>query len=110
MFLLKINKIALSSNDDKRIQSIDSVETYAYGTSKYLVCKKQEIKRNNSTKMILIAFHDMIANMLGNIKRHPIVTELFIRVRKLNIFLFLFAQLNLLHQTLLGSNLPTIFL
>ena len=30
-------KIALSSNDDKRMQSTDSIETYAYGTSKDLV-------------------------------------------------------------------------
>ena len=29
----KIDKIALSANDDKRIQSIDSVETYAYRTN-----------------------------------------------------------------------------
>ena len=26
----EIDKIALSSNDDKRMQSFDSVETYAY--------------------------------------------------------------------------------
>ena len=33
MFLLKkLKKITLSSNDDKRMQSIDSIETYAYGT------------------------------------------------------------------------------
>ena len=30
----EINKITLSSNDDKRMHSIDSIETYAYGTSK----------------------------------------------------------------------------
>ena len=36
-----INKIALNSNDDKRIQSIDSIETYRYGTSKDLICKKE---------------------------------------------------------------------
>ena len=30
MFTEEINKIALSSNEDKRIQSIDSVETCAY--------------------------------------------------------------------------------
>ena len=29
----EINKTALSSNDDKRMQSIDSIETCAYGTS-----------------------------------------------------------------------------
>ena len=46
VFTEKINKIALSSNDDKRMQSIDSTETYAHGTSKDLVHKKQEIKCN----------------------------------------------------------------
>ena len=30
MFTEEINKIALSSNEDKRIQSIDLVETCAY--------------------------------------------------------------------------------
>ena len=37
----EINKTALSSNDDKRIQSIDSIETNAYGTRKDLVNKKK---------------------------------------------------------------------
>ena len=46
VFTEEINKIALSSNDDKRIQSIDSIETYAHRTSKDLVCI-QEIKCNN---------------------------------------------------------------
>ena len=48
-------KIALSSNDDKRLQSIDSIETYTYGTRKYLVRKKEEIKcynTKNSTKNV----------------------------------------------------------
>ena len=29
-------------NDDKKIQSIDSVGTYAYGTSKDLICEKEK--------------------------------------------------------------------
>ena len=37
VFTEEIDKIALSSNDDKRIQSIDSIETYACGTSKDVV-------------------------------------------------------------------------
>ena len=42
----EINKIALSENNDKRMQSIDLIETYAYGTSRYLVIKcKNMIKR-----------------------------------------------------------------
>ena len=32
------------------MQSIDSVETYVYGTSKYLVSEKEEIKYNNITE------------------------------------------------------------
>ena len=32
VFTEEINNIALSSNDDKRMQSIDFIETYAYGT------------------------------------------------------------------------------
>ena len=51
MFLLKkFYKIALSLNDDKMIQSIDSIEIYVYGTSKYLVSKTEEIKCNNIIK------------------------------------------------------------
>ena len=42
IFTEEINKIALSSNDDKRMQSIDSIETYAYGTSKDLVSEKKD--------------------------------------------------------------------
>ena len=29
-----LSLVALSSNDDERMQSIDSTETYSYGTSK----------------------------------------------------------------------------
>ena len=37
IFTGEINKIAWSSNDDKGMRSIDSIETHAYGTSKDLV-------------------------------------------------------------------------
>ena len=52
MFLLKklMKKIALSSNDDKRMQSIELVETYAYRTSKDLINEKEEIKCNSIIK------------------------------------------------------------
>ena len=42
VFTEEINKIALSSNDDKRLGSIDSIERYAYATSKDLICKKSK--------------------------------------------------------------------
>ena len=49
-FTEEINKIALSLNDDKRMQWIDSIETYAYGTSKDRVSEKVGIKCNNILK------------------------------------------------------------
>ena len=50
VFNEEINKIALSPNNDKRMQSIDSIETYACATSKYLVSEKQEIKCSDIIK------------------------------------------------------------
>ena len=35
IFTEDVNKTVLSSNDDKRIESIDSIETSAYGTRKF---------------------------------------------------------------------------
>ena len=46
----EINKVVLSSNDDQRMQSIDLMETHAYGTSKDLVSEKEEMKGNNIIK------------------------------------------------------------
>ena len=40
VFTKKVNKIVLCACDYKRIQSINSVETYAYETSKDLIGKK----------------------------------------------------------------------
>ena len=49
-FTEQISKNSSSSNDDKKMQSIYSIETYDHGTSKYLACKKEEIKCNNVIK------------------------------------------------------------
>ena len=48
--LIKIGKIALSSNDDKRMQLIDLKETYEDKTSKSIVSQKKEIKCTNIIK------------------------------------------------------------
>ena len=41
----------------------------------------------NKENKILIVFDDMIADIISNKKLNSIVTELFIRCRKLNIYL-----------------------
>ena len=35
----KINKVALSSYDDKRLQTLDKATTYPYGTNAFKVCE-----------------------------------------------------------------------
>ena len=54
----------------------------------------KNIKKYNPNKKrkILIVFDDMIVDMLSNKKPNPIVTELFIRGRKINISLVLITQ------------------
>ena len=51
---------------------------------------------------ILIVFNDMIADMIHNKKLNSIVTELFIRGRKLNISLALLSNHILKFQKMLG--------
>ena len=46
----EIKKIAFSPNDDKRMQSIASIEAYAYRTSIDLLLEKDKIKRSNIPK------------------------------------------------------------
>ena len=54
----------------------------------------KNIEDNNPIKKrkILIVFDDMIADMINNNKLNPIVTELFIRGRKLNISIVFITQ------------------
>ena len=52
----------------------------------------------NKKRKILIVFDDMIADMRSNKMFSPIVTELFIRGRKLNIYLVFITQFILLYK------------
>ena len=51
------------------------------------IYKNIEKYNPNKKRKILIVFDNMIADILSNQKLNPIVTELFIRSRKLNISL-----------------------
>ena len=39
------NKIALSSNDDKRLQTFDKIITYPYGTNAFKVCESKMLSK-----------------------------------------------------------------
>ena len=57
-----------------------------------------EYKSKKNCKILTIK---LIADMLSNKKPNEIVTELFVRCRKLNIFLFLLHNLILFRETIL---------
>ena len=40
----EVNKIALNSNDDKRLQTFDKIITYPYGTNAIIVCESEMLK------------------------------------------------------------------
>ena len=63
----------------------------------------KNIEEYNPSKKrkILIAFDDMIVDMLSNKHLNPVVTELFIRGRNLNVSLVLLHNLILLFQKML---------
>ena len=98
----EVNKIALSINDDKRLQTYDRIKSYPYGSSAGKVCKTeipskvkdkfmeystdmQNVYKNiedynpNKKRKVLIIFGDMIADMINNKKLNPTVTKLFIK-------------------------------
>ena len=46
----EVNKIALSSNDDKRLQTFDKITTYSYGTNAFKVCESELLLKNVKVK------------------------------------------------------------
>ena len=53
---------------------------------------EKNTEKYNKKRKILVVFDDMISDMLSNKELSPIVTELFIRGRKLNISLVFITQ------------------
>ena len=45
MYGEEINKIALSHNDDKRLQTFDKITTYPYGTNAFKVCESEMLSK-----------------------------------------------------------------
>ena len=47
----EINEIALSSNDDKRLQAFDRINTYPYGTNAFKVCESEMLVKIRSEQI-----------------------------------------------------------
>ena len=70
----------------------DSKDFTEYPNDMDDIYKNIERYNPNKEREMLIVFDEVIADMLSNKKLNPIVTESFIKARKLNISFVLFIQ------------------
>ena len=70
----------------------DSKALIEYSGDMDVIYKKIEEYNPNQKRKMLIVFYDMIADMPNNKNLNPVVTELFIRGRKLNTSLVFITQ------------------
>ena len=76
----EVNKIALSSNDDKRIQTFDKVTTYPYGINVFKVCqnemllKKKKVMygqvKHNKDKLKMDDYLSVLMDCSKNLRRN----------------------------------------
>ena len=93
--MLMLNKVGLKRfNDPKAFME--------YSNDMHDVYKNTNYYNPDKENKILIVFDDMIADMIQNKKLNSIVTELFIRGRKLNISLAFITQSYFKFQKMLG--------
>ena len=50
----EINKVGLSSNNDKRLQTFDRITSYPYGTSVLKVCKRELLSKYKLLSLMFI--------------------------------------------------------
>ena len=63
-----------------------------YSNNMQVVHKNIEEYNLRKKRKVLIVFDDMIADLINNKKLNPAVTELFIKVKKLNISIVFLTQ------------------
>ena len=81
----------INKRESTRLKHDDSNAFIEYSNDMYDVYKIID-EYNSSKRKLLIIFDDMIADMINNKKLNSIVTELFIRGRKLNISIVFITQ------------------
>ena len=81
----KCEKVGLNHFDDHKA-------FIEYSNDMQDVYKNIEDYNTGKKRKILIVFDDMMADMISNKRLNPIVTELFIRVKKLNISIVFIMQ------------------
>ena len=83
MYTEEVNKIALSSNDDKRIQTYDKITTDPYGTNAFKVCENEMLLKKNkvTSENDYISLHNNYSKkLISNIDK---ISQLKDRVKRI---------------------------
>ena len=64
----EVDKIALSNNDDKRLQTFDGVTTFPYGVNPYIVCESEMLIVKNS-KILNIMINIILKKQIGFLRQ-----------------------------------------
>ena len=89
----KIYQFLINKRESTGLKHFNDPKAFIeYSNDMQDVYKNIEEYNIGKKRKILIVFDDMIADMINNKKLNSIVTELFIRGRKLNIYLVFIKQ------------------
>ena len=73
MYTEEVNKIALSSNDDKRIQTFDRVSIYPYSTNVFKVCENEMLFKRSKVmygqEKYRLGTGDYLSALIGRSKK-----------------------------------------
>ena len=91
--LKKKNQFLVKKRESAGLKHFIHPKTFIeYSNDVQDVNKNIEENNKDKTRKILMVFDGMISDMINNKKLNPVVTELFIRGRKLNISLVFITQ------------------
>ena len=64
VYIEQINNIALSSNDDKILQSFDKITTYPYGANAFQSMQKRDAKQKYKLLILIITWMKIRCNII----------------------------------------------
>ena len=67
----QVSKIALSSNDDKRLQTFDEIITYPHGTNAFKVCESEMLSKYKWSVLIIMQMKTKHNSKRPYIPDHP---------------------------------------
>ena len=78
----EVNKVALSSNDDKRLKTYDKVTTYPYGTNAFMLCENEMLLKKNKVVCDQVKHRLEMGDYSSMLKNHPKILKSDINIYK----------------------------